>query len=344
MKKLILIGILFFNLIPVLKKGTIGLAGPQTALADSYGEGWDNYDGLYGSLSDLYDLDIVGSHYNSNGEFVFDLSGGDLYYPNSSTLDEVIVTAIIEPFPDYQPPEPITDENANEIFDDFLDWINDNPPPETTPDPCNQANSLGKNESFKDKMDDLKGKTGLDYEVGYLFKNGGSSSADYTSLGGVAGQTQISIPISSIAGTIDGYIHTHYGSGTIPVFSIGDILSIYTLNNAGKITDLSTFTIGVVTDYGTQYILKIDDIANFNSFYDVHFTTNANMDALTTTYLDNVANYMNASAMDFKAASELAFLKMLEGSGMKTFKGNSNFDKWNPIKNVNDEVKPNKCN
>ncbi|HEU0226912.1 MAG TPA: SprT-like domain-containing protein, partial [Arachidicoccus soli] len=120
--------ILFFNLIPMLKEGKLGLAGPQSVLADFYGDENGNYDGLYDSLSDLYGFDIVGSHYNTNGELAFDLSDGGLFYPNSSMMDEVVITsqvvdAITDPFPDFEPEDPLAEPEV--IFIEFLEWYED---------------------------------------------------------------------------------------------------------------------------------------------------------------------------------------------------------------------------
>jgi len=109
----------------MLKEGKLSLAGPQCVLADSYGGEYGDYESLYNSLSDLYQLDIIGSHYNSNGDLVFDLLGGNLYYPNYSILNEVVVNGFISPFPQFTPYEPLTDENAAQIFNDFITWFGD---------------------------------------------------------------------------------------------------------------------------------------------------------------------------------------------------------------------------
>ncbi|KHJ36635.1 hypothetical protein PBAC_31890 [Pedobacter glucosidilyticus] len=49
MKKIILLTILLFNLIPIFKEGEFSLAGPQSVLADSYG-------GEYGGSEDYSDF------------------------------------------------------------------------------------------------------------------------------------------------------------------------------------------------------------------------------------------------------------------------------------------------
>lgn len=51
--------------------------------------------GIYESLSQLFGVDVVGSHYDSEGNLVLELEDGTFLSPNHYELDEVEVTASI---------------------------------------------------------------------------------------------------------------------------------------------------------------------------------------------------------------------------------------------------------
>lgn len=67
--------------------------------------------------------------------------------------------------------------------------------------------ALESNTSFIAMLNDLKSKTGLDYETGYLLsiQNG---EYTYTAINGLPGEDGINLP--SNMGIINGYMHTHY--------------------------------------------------------------------------------------------------------------------------------------
>lgn len=105
--------------------------------------------------------------------------------------------------------------------------------------PCEQMDELEDDSSFIDRMNDLKSKTNLSYETGYLISKDGDDIS-YTEINGVSGGGSISLPNN--IGIIDGYMHTHY-TGLYPTFSASDIRAIYQLYQNGNIIDLSTFTL-----------------------------------------------------------------------------------------------------
>ncbi|MGB4776269.1 MAG: hypothetical protein WBP45_13925 [Daejeonella sp.] len=209
------------------------------------------------------------------------------------------------------------------------------------PDPCQQAKALGKNEGFKDKMNDLKSKTGLPNEVGYEMRKDANGNMTYNPITGLPGKGQIDF---NPATPIDGYIHTHY-TGLLPIFTLDDVKAAYLLANSGKVTNWETFTAGVVTDQGTTYLFKIEDNVAFGVFGNAHLGDQTKLDALWGIYNGLYYTYHDLMGKSPNEANELAFLKTLEDAGIKTFKGDiTNFNSWNAIKEQSMTTVNDPCN
>jgi hypothetical protein len=208
-------------------------------------------------------------------------------------------------------------------------------------DPCSQAKALTTDANFKNKMTDLKSKTGLPNEVGYTIGTNGS----YSYVQGAAGAASITLSPSS---PLSGYIHTHY-NGTFPTFSGSDILAIYQLQQVSKIADLSTFTAGVVTGDGTTYMMKINDAAKFATFASNNLSTTAKFQSFEQGYSTRQLAY-SLGGKDRVSSYELALLSSLKDSGITLMKGNSTFTSWNTESlntngnMVNDTIVSTNCN
>ena len=200
------------------------------------------------------------------------------------------------------------------------------PEPESK-DPCEQMETLENDPVFIGKMNDLKSKTSLNYETGYVIKKEGDKIS-YTGIAGEADSLGINL---SISGTIDGYMHTHYNDPeALSTFSGSDIRTIYELYQNGIIADINTFTISVVTAYDTAYSLKIESMEDFLNFSSNYLNNDANFKSFEQDYYDVFNLYKNWYGE--VEAREKALLKTLEGSGMMLFKGNNNFGDWQSIK------------
>ncbi|MGB4775122.1 MAG: hypothetical protein WBP45_08120, partial [Daejeonella sp.] len=213
-----------------------------------------------------------------------------------------------------------------------------NPPLEE--DPCSQAAKLANNTSFKSKMTDLKSKTGLPNEVGYLMRVKPSGLIVYEPVAGLSGAGFIDL---NPATPIDGYIHTHY-TGLLPIFSLSDVRAIYNLAMNGKTVNPETFTAGVVTAQGTAYLMKIDNLLTFAQFANENLTSDVKFNSLEQYYNNWYNSYKYIYLKDEITAHELALLKSLENSGIITFKGNTNFNNWNAIKEENNTIINSNCN
>lgn len=116
----------------------------------------------------------------------------------------------------------------------------------------------------------------------------------------------------------------------LSIFSGSDIRAIYQLYQNGNIADLDTFTISVVTAFGTTYSLKIDSITDFLDFATNNLNNDDNFESFEQDYDDAFDLYTNWYGET--EARENALLKTLEDSGLILFKGNSNFNDWQSIK------------
>ncbi len=182
MKKIILIIILFFGIFPALQKGRISLVHLASVYADDIGAEDSN------TSPDLYGMNIVGSHVNSNGERVYDLADGTLYNPKYGNLNEVQITAektqTVQEYPAiFVPDMPQSDPGIYPTMEDMVNFImiaqeQPSPPPPPTPkkDPCQVAKelvnalnaALAASQEVQARMNELKGFKDSQVEHGFL--------------------------------------------------------------------------------------------------------------------------------------------------------------------------------
>lgn len=212
-----------------------------------------------------------------------------------------------------------------------------------TNDPCAKAKTVGKNEKTKDLMSDLKTKTNSTKEIGYVLENkGGMINEHY--IEGEAGKAGIEFSISG--GKIDGYIHTHY-TGLLSIFSPDDIFAIAQMYKQGLINDLQTFTAGVVTASGTQYLMVIDDPITFGEFANDLFngSTFDKTSLNTYSYVYDVTFQIKTN--NLSSINEKNFYKYIStaGTGLALLKGSNDMQNWGIVtKDPNGNIKIIDCN
>ncbi len=205
-------------------------------------------------------------------------------------------------------------------------------------DPCSGADSLANNAEFKLKLDSLKMKTSINKEFGYYYKNGTSNTINETSIEGNFGE--LGIEFDKPLEPIDGFMHSHFNlpGRSLSIFSPGDLLTMASLYASDKMANPLTFTAAVVTADGTQYLLKIEDLGRFSHFVENIATS---LKAIEGEY--NFSNIKNGNSIN---QNELGFTRFLRfvNSGLKLFKGNSNFSNWQPIKYAPGGIINSPCN
>jgi hypothetical protein len=194
------------------------------------------------------------------------------------------------------------------------------------PNPCDNADSLESNTEFKEKFEDLKTKTSLTKEYGYLYKSDGYEGIDETPIEGDDGAAGINFDIPD--DKIDGFIHSHY-TGLLSIFSPDDLYAMAYLYLSDKMVDPNTFTAGVVTADGTQYIIMIDDLTQFQEFAS-NMVNNSSLSAYASVYM-YIYGINSGNSND---VNEQKFLQYIQSTntGLKLFKGDTNFDNWIPKK------------
>lgn len=215
----------------------------------------------------------------------------------------------------------------------------DPPPPPQSPDstPCDNADSLENNTEYKQKFNQLRGKTSDTKEHGYIYKSNNSGGIDETLITGEDGAAGIDFTVPD---KIDGFMHSHY-TGLLSVFSPDDLFSIALLYTTDKMVDTKTFTAGVVTANGTQYIIMIDNLTKFHQFAS-NMVNNSTLDLYSHLY----SSVYGINSSNSNEVSEKAFLQYIQqtNSGLKLFKGDSNFSDWQPKKvDENGNIVNNPC-
>jgi hypothetical protein len=200
----------------------------------------------------------------------------------------------------------------------------ENPPP-PDPKPCDNANSLANNNEYKQKFAELKNKTSEKKEHGFIYKTNGSGTIDATPIIGEDGEAGIDFQVPD---KIDGIMHSHY-TGLLSVYSPDDLYAMAVLYVNDKMVNPKTFTVGVVTASGTQYIIMIDDLTKFHQF--AHNIVNNTSLELFTYVFETI--YRIKPGND-TSTNERAFLQYIQqnNSGLKLFKGDANFNNWQPKK------------
>ena len=162
----------------------------------------------------------------------------------------------------------------------------------------------------------------LNNETGYLFD--GNNAPTY--LEGADNEAEIQL---NVQGQIDGYIHSHFNNGeNFPVFSPGDVLSLWELMQGNNIRKSEDFFMGMVSFTGDNFLLKINDEAKFEA-YGMSYLSNLTIyqgyeGIYKSTYL---SEDITKSTVD---AGEIALLQFINGSGLKLYKSNSSMSKWQP--------------
>ncbi len=212
-----------------------------------------------------------------------------------------------------------------------------NPQPPLPPNPCQLANLLAANPNFRALMQSLKDSTVDNKEHGILYDMGPNGNMSIEIHKGLPDSGDIDLPVTTLN---DGYLHSHY-TGLLSVFTPMDLLSFCQMYSNGWMQSPSTFTAGVVTANGTQYLLKIENLTLFQTFSQNLTGTTINK---YKEFYKIMYNIKDTNTNEDNEKNLLKYLDQLK-SGLKLFRGNANFTQWTPLgldANNNVIVKP--CN
>ncbi|WP_419868524.1 hypothetical protein [Chryseobacterium sp. CT-SW4] len=196
--------------------------------------------------------------------------------------------------------------------------------PELNINPCLKMKSIGKNDTTKSLMSDLKTKTAEDSEYGFvLTKNGNDLNG--TPIQGSSNTGEINFDVNA---PVSGFIHSHY-TGILSIFSASDIFAIAQLYKQGLIADMNSFIMGVVTASDTQYIMVIDDSIKLGAFVANLFEGNT-FDPVVLKNYEFVYQMFGIDYDNSVVSNEKGFYNYLEANntGLKILKGDNNMLNW----------------
>lgn len=236
---------------------------------------------------------------------------------------------------------------CNDPFYSFGPCGPNNPPPPPPPPPHNPCDSLNKyatTNSMQLLVAELKNQIPTRRENLYIFNDLTNSNSPLTYVQGQENQFGVYPADEAPFVGCYGWIHNHFADADSAglIFSAGD-LNIF----AEQIVRDSTFfqvnskrfMIGVVADSGSNYILMIENLAQFRQWATTLFS-NENMIEVAFNGQQMSTQFLPIS----KAESEKRFLKVIGGTGLKLFRGNSTGSSWMPIKlNSSGTVVENPC-
>ncbi|ALR29302.1 hypothetical protein ATE47_01580 [Chryseobacterium sp. IHB B 17019] len=246
------------------------------------------------------------------------------------------------------PENPDDPDNGDPCLDPSNFWMcnPDNPddpgteePPTSDEDPCDRADALENHENFKIMLNVLKNPIILNdnREHGFIYKFGSNGAFSQYPISGQPDLAGIDFTLPN--GTVDGIAHTHYDD-LLSVFSPDDLMAMTKAYAEGKMSDVNTFTMTLVTADGTQYMLMVDDVTKFSAF--ATSLNNSNLDNFSLIY----GGIYHISPDNTNDQNEKSFLNYIKAtnSGLKLFKGNSDFSSWTPKKVEDDNVVNDPCN
>lgn len=199
---------------------------------------------------------------------------------------------------------------------------------DTIPNPCDQADSLEKDQAIINLLSGLKTKALNPLtinETSHIYLNNSNGILDYATVEGEPGEAGIDLQVHQ---PVDGCMHNHF-NGLLSIFSPDDLWSMFKLSRDNNMVNPSTFNIFVTTASETQYLLKIEDSVKFKNFASK---------SLSQDFWYFKFTYQDTWEIDIdndRETNEKAFLRFLKqsngGSGLKLFKGNADFSEWTPL-------------
>lgn len=138
---------------------------------------------------------------------------------------------------------------------------------------CNQLQDIAVNGNFSDRMQELINNTSGNTEILYYGIRDGNDEMDYSNQNRIESSANVhGIPGHSLNNSIDSAMHNHF-LGDLPIFSSGDLNSLWVWFDGSAIVNTNTFIMYVATtglsnsttDDDTLYALVISDVAKFQT-------------------------------------------------------------------------------
>lgn len=214
---------------------------------------------------------------------------------------------------------------------------------------CNQLQQIANNGNWTNRMQELRTATTGNTEILYYGNIGNDGNMDYSSGDRIESDNpgEHGIPNHTISNPTDSFIHNHFQGG-LPVFSPGDLYSLWTLYDNNLINNADTFVMYLTTtgnsnsttNDDTLYALTISDINDFLENGAIFLNNETSID--TFFYEKGISTNISA---DLNEKRLLEIIKDLD-LGLNLYRGDiDDFTNWSQLKLKNDKtIKEKNCN
>lgn len=210
-------------------------------------------------------------------------------------------------------------------------FVPDPPIPPSPHNPCDTINKYSQGNNFQGMMQLLKDEVPTRKENMFIFGNTLIAGSPILHIPGKADEFKVYPDNENLFVGSWGWFHNHFADADSAglIFSAADVnmLAEQVVRDVSYFqVDYKKYMIGVVADSNANYILMVDDIIQFRSWAAIY----SNEKLVEATFQGQSLNqkYLPLS----KAETEKRFLLALRFSGLKLFRGSSDFQTWTPIK------------
>ncbi|MCB0716727.1 MAG: hypothetical protein KDC06_12030, partial [Chitinophagaceae bacterium] len=225
--------------------------------------------------------------------------------------------------------------------------IEDEPPPEETHNPCDTLNKYSQTPTFRLIFQLLKDSVPTRRENILIYNNlflPSSPTNPIQMTNGVENQFSVYPPNESIFIGCWGWNHNHFADEDSAALNFTpadvNIMADQIVRRSSYFQiDYTKFMIGMVGDSNTQYILMVDDLDQFTSW------SNTYKNEELISYVFSSSKLVLDELPLSVAETEKRFLKAMQFSGLKLFRGSNDFSTWTPLKldSTGNNVIPTNC-
>lgn len=202
------------------------------------------------------------------------------------------------------------------------------PPQDTLLNPCLHIASLQNNTIFKNMLQVLKDHSNDPNdttEYGFIYNHLPNNQLTLEGRVGELGKKELDFIYT---GTIDGIAHNHFAN-SLSIFSPDDLWSICNSFNTRSMVDSSKFTLPLITANSTQYILMIENLTKFRLWSQKFMAGNFRL--FREAYRGPGIGIKESNTNAENEKRFLLYLLSNNGSGLRVFKGDSNFTTWDRL-------------
>lgn len=134
------------------------------------------------------------------------------------------------------------------------------------------------------------------------------------------------VALSLYQNAVTAFMHCHYSTSLLSIFSLSDLQQMYFYTNTGNIYNPSTFTSYLVTAHGTQYAIKFNGQSYSSNFF-------LGWEADGIKYIREEEYKKKVDVSNSIQSNELGFLQFIKQQqmGFELYRANSDFSQWTKL-------------